>query len=111
MGMGRKHQRRLKQRLDSLESDPFRDPVFADDVEGYRDPPKVNGHVPDYGYETAFGEIVVGEVERCGDNSAHTQSQERAFEQFDSLGPFTDNETVFYGCEEEEQNGLFPDWL
>lgn len=94
--MGKKHRKRQRERLNELEQNPFTDPIFADNSSEYPEPPTVNGHEPDYGYESVFGETVIGEVEERGDRSAHTLNQQLAFEGFDASSPFRDNETVFY---------------
>lgn len=108
--MGRGHDRKEKERVRELERNPFADPIFADEMEGYDDPPTVNGHKPDYMYENTFGQLIVGEVERQGDDSAHTRSQRQAFEAFDARGPAFENETVFYD-EEEDESGLLSNLL
>lgn len=103
------HDKRLNERLRELERNPFCDPVRADHTDRYPDPEPVNGRIPDYIAECAFGPNIIGEVEKRGNNSRHTQNQFEAFGSAAAESSMVDFEVTW--VEDEEDSGGLLDWL
>lgn len=92
------HRRANNQRIRELEQNPVMEVTHADHTDEYPQPNPVNGHIHDYQAESIFGETIIGETERCGDNSQHSRSQRDAFGQ-SARQPDTSFELNEYGCE------------
>lgn len=99
------HNREVEDELDRLERNPFRDPVAADHTDRYPQPEEVNGHRPDIVAEGLLGGRTLIEVEKRGDDSQHTQSQQDAFESAAVYDPMTEFKTEFVD-DEDNQSGL-----
>ena len=99
---------RKNRHIRELERDPLWDITYADRNDDYLQSEPINGHIPDYVARSTFGETVVGETERCGDNSQHTRSQHESFSNYaDQRGPMVDFELNEYGsCETDHDTGL-----
>ena len=100
----RRHHRENNRRIRELERNPLWDVTHADHTDDYPEPKPVNGHIPDYRAESIFGETLIGETERCGDNSRHARSQQDAFSQSARRRPNTSFELNEYGCETNHES-------
>lgn len=103
----RRHHGENNRRIQELERDPLWDVTHADHNDDYPQPEPVNGHIPDYVARSAFGQTLIGETERCNDNSQHAQSQQESFSQRASRSPMVDFELNEYGsCETSRATGF-----
>ena len=99
----RSHRRANNRRIRELERNPLWDVTHADHTDDYPEPDLINGHIPDYRAESIFGEVLLGETERCGDNSRHSRDQREAFGQRARRRPNTSFELNEYGCKRNSE--------
>ncbi len=95
----RPHRRANNRRIRELERNPLWEVTSADHTDDYPQPEEVDGNIPDYKAESIFGETLIGETERCGDNSLHSRNQQDAFGQSARRRPDRTFELNEYGCE------------